>query len=164
MAAHSKPCTVTAEEHYGFWSAQLPETDLVPGMFGENLTTNGLIEDEVFIGDRYSIGSALLQVSQPRMPCYKLGIRFNRPDIVKRFWQAGRPGIYFSIAEEGDIAAGDPIEREIHDSERIERLRCSCPLRWHKEGSRTRAACPGQRRFMAGGKRVYANATTFEAR
>ena len=88
-------------------------------MFGENLTTRGLIEDEVFIGDRYRIGSALLQVSQPRMPCYKLGIRFNRPDIVKRFWQAGRPGIYFSIAEEGDIAAGDPIERVIHDSNGI---------------------------------------------
>jgi MOSC domain-containing protein YiiM len=82
------------------------------GMFGENLTTRGLTEDEANIGDRFRVGSALLQVTQPRMPCYKLGIRFGRADIVKRFWDSGRPGIYFSVVEEGHVAAGDRIERE----------------------------------------------------
>jgi MOSC domain-containing protein YiiM len=99
------------EEHYRFWSKQLPKIKLLPGVFGENLTTRGLSEDEVNIGDQFRVGSAILQVTQPRMPCYKLGIRFGRPDIVKRFWQAGRPGIYFSVAKEGDVAAGDPIQR-----------------------------------------------------
>jgi MOSC domain-containing protein YiiM len=103
------------EEHYSFWSAQLPATEFIPGMFGENLTTTGLLEEEVYIGDRFRIGSAVLQVTQPRMPCYKLGIRFNRADMVKRFWQAGRPGIYFSILEEGDVAAGDSIQRVVSD-------------------------------------------------
>ena len=99
------------EEHYSFWSEQLPEMKLVPGMFGENLTTDGLTEDQVNIGDHFRVGSAVLQVTQPRMPCYKLNIRFGRPDMVKRFWQSGRSGIYFSVVAEGDVAAGDPIER-----------------------------------------------------
>jgi MOSC domain-containing protein YiiM len=97
-------------EHYSFWQEQLPDTDLSWGMFGENLTTRGIIEDDVRIGDRFRVGSAVLQVTQPRMPCYKLGIRFARADMVKRFWLSGRSGIYFSIIEEGDVAAGDPIE------------------------------------------------------
>ena len=99
------------EEHYTFWKAELPATDFTPGMFGENLTTSGLLEDQVCIGDRFRAGSALLQVTQPRMPCFKLGIRFDRADMVKRFWRAGRPGIYFSIVEEGDIASADTLER-----------------------------------------------------
>ncbi len=102
------------EEHYSYWTEQLPNTDLVPGMFGENLTTRGLVETEVMIGDRFRVGSAILQVTQPRMPCFKLGIRFGRPDMVKRFWRSGRPGIYFSLVEEGEVAAGDPIERVAH--------------------------------------------------
>jgi MOSC domain-containing protein YiiM len=99
------------EEHYGYWREQLPDMELVPGMFGENLTTRGLAEDEVHIGDQFRVGSAVLQVTQPRMPCFKLGIRFGRPDIVKRFWNSQRPGIYFSVVVEGDVAAGDPVER-----------------------------------------------------
>lgn len=99
-------------EHYRFWGEELPDADLPFGAFGENLTTEGLAEDAVHIGDRYRIGSALLQVTQPRMPCYKLGIRFGRPDMVKRFWQSGRSGIYFSVVKEGDVGAGDGIERE----------------------------------------------------
>jgi MOSC domain-containing protein YiiM len=80
-------------------------------MFGENLTTEGLLEDEVSIGDQFRVGSAVLQVTQPRMPCFKLGIRFDRADMVKRFWQSGRSGIYFAVVEEGDVAAGDAIEK-----------------------------------------------------
>jgi MOSC domain-containing protein YiiM len=99
------------EEHYRYWSEQLPDMELAPGMFGENLTTRGLAEENINIGDRLRVGSAVLQVTQPRMPCFKLGIRFRRSDMVKRFWQSGRSGIYFSVVEEGEVAAGDPIER-----------------------------------------------------
>jgi MOSC domain-containing protein YiiM len=99
------------EEHYAFWSDQLSGTKLVYGNFGENLTTRGLTEDVVQIGDQFRVGSALLQVTQPRMPCYKLGIRFGRADMVKRFWHSERPGIYFSVVEEGDLAPGDAIEK-----------------------------------------------------
>jgi MOSC domain-containing protein YiiM len=100
-----------ASEHYDYWAEQLPGEVLPFGMFGENLTTAGLREESVRIGDQFRIGSAVLQVTQPRMPCYKLGIRFNRPDMVKRFWLSGRSGIYFSVIEEGELGAGDAIER-----------------------------------------------------
>ncbi len=99
------------QEHYAYWHAKLQQTELPPGMFGENLTTEGITEDQIYIGDRVRIGSAVLQVTQPRMPCYKLGIRFGRPDMVKLFWQSGLSGFYFSVIEEGEIAAGDNIER-----------------------------------------------------
>ena len=108
-----------AEENYGYWRAALPEVEFVPGIFGENLTTHGLDEGTVCIGDRFRVGSAILQVTQPRMPCYKLGVRFGRPDMVKRFWLSGRPGFYFSIVEEGDLAAGDRIENAGGENERI---------------------------------------------
>ncbi len=97
-------------EHYRFWSEQLPGMDLPFGAFGENLTTHGLTEETAHIGEQFRIGSAVLQVTQPRMPCFKLGIRFDRADMVKRFWLSGRPGIYFSVVEEGELAAGDAIE------------------------------------------------------
>jgi MOSC domain-containing protein YiiM len=100
-----------SDEHYSYWRDQLPDVDFVPGMFGENLTTQGLAEESVNIGDRFRIGTAVLQVTQPRMPCYKLGIRFGRPDMVKRFWASGRSGIYFSVVEEGAVAAADSIEK-----------------------------------------------------
>lgn len=98
-------------EHYTYWKEQLPDMNLPWGAFGENLTTEGLTEDAVSIGDRFRVGSSVLRVTQPRMPCFKLGIRFGRADMVKRFWQSGRSGIYFAVVEEGDVAAGDPIER-----------------------------------------------------
>jgi MOSC domain-containing protein YiiM len=97
------------EEHYAFWRDELRAVDLPWGNFGENLTTRGLLENEVRIGDRYRVGSAELVVTQPRMPCYKLGVRFDRADIVKRFLQSGRSGFYFSVAQEGQLAAGDKI-------------------------------------------------------
>jgi len=99
------------EEHYAFWREQLPESELVFGNFGENLTTRGWTEEAVHIGDQFRAGTAILQVTQPRMPCYKLAIRFGRADMVKRFWQSERSGIYFSVVEEGEMAAADPIER-----------------------------------------------------
>jgi MOSC domain-containing protein YiiM len=97
-------------EHYAFWREQLPGIDLQPGHFGENLTIEGLLEDDAHIGDRLRIGSAELVVTQPRMPCFKLGIRFGRPDIVKRFLASRRSGFYLSVAVEGDVASGDAIE------------------------------------------------------
>lgn len=99
------------EEHYPYWQEQLPDVEFSPGMFGENLTTRGLLESDVHIGERFRIGSAVLQVTQPRMPCFKLALRFQRSDMVKRFWKSGRSGIYFSIFQAGELAAGDTIER-----------------------------------------------------
>ena len=96
-------------EYYAFWREQLPDMELPWGVFGENFTTEGLLED-TRIGDRFQIGSAEFVVTQPRMPCFKLGIRFNRPDMVKRFLESGRTGFYFAVAEEGEVAAGDSIE------------------------------------------------------
>ena len=81
------------------------------GAFGENLTTEGLLETDVRIGSRFRIGSAEFVVTQPRMPCFKLGIRFGRPDILKRFLQSGRSGFYFAVTLEGEVGAGDSIER-----------------------------------------------------
>jgi MOSC domain-containing protein YiiM len=97
-------------EHYPWWHEQVPEAELPAAAFGENLTTAGLVETEVRVGDVYRVGTARLVVTQPRLPCFKLGIRFGDQRMVKRFRDAGRPGIYFAIAEEGDVAAGDPIE------------------------------------------------------
>ena len=94
-------------EHYAFWQAQL-DRELPWGSFGENLTVEGLpLEDELFLGDRLRIGSAELAVTQPRLPCFKLGIRFGDPRMVKRFLAAGRTGYYLRVLTEGQIEAGD---------------------------------------------------------
>jgi MOSC domain-containing protein YiiM len=97
-------------EHYLFWRDEIPDLDLPWGAFGENFTTEGLLEEAVHIGDRLRVGSAQFVVTQPRMPCFKLGIRFGRPQIVKRFLQSGRSGFYFAVLEEGRVAAGDSVE------------------------------------------------------
>lgn len=97
-------------EHYPFWRNELPGTELAPGAFGENLTTEGLREGAVRIGDRFRAGTAEFVVTQPRIPCFKLGIRFGRPGIVKRFLHSGRSGFYLAVVQEGEIGAGDPIE------------------------------------------------------
>jgi len=106
-------------EHYGFWAKELPDMDLPFGVFGENLTTQGLSEESVCIGDRLRIGSAILRIAQPRMPCFKLGIRFGREDMVRRFWRSGRAGIYFAVAQEGELEAGDAIELVAPDPEQV---------------------------------------------
>jgi len=97
-------------EHYPYWRQQLPQPDLPWGAFGENLTTEGLFEDSLYIGDQLRIGTALLQVTQPRVPCYKITIRFDRDDMIKRFIKSNTSGFYFSVVEEGQLAAGDKIE------------------------------------------------------
>jgi MOSC domain-containing protein YiiM len=96
-------------EHYAFWREELPGVDLPWGAFGENFTTEGLIEDSVGIGDHLRVGSAEFVVTQPRMPCFKLGIRFGRPDMVKRFLRSGRTGFYLAVAREGEVTAGDVV-------------------------------------------------------
>ena len=106
-------------EHYPLWRSELADPALAYGAFGENLTTEGLLEDEVCIGDRYRIGTTELVVTQPRTPCYKLGIRFGRPEMVRRFHESGRSGFYFSVAREGELAAGDPIERLARDPQGV---------------------------------------------
>jgi MOSC domain-containing protein YiiM len=94
-------------EHYAYWRASLG--DLAWGAFGENLTTEGLTEDWIRIGDRLRVGTAELVVTQPRLPCFKLGIRFGRADMEKRFLRSGLTGFYLSVAREGEVGAGDPI-------------------------------------------------------
>jgi MOSC domain-containing protein YiiM len=104
-------------EHYEYWKQQLPEMDLPWGMFGENFTTEGLFEDQLNIGDKLQVGTAIIIVTQPRMPCFKLGIKFGRSDIIKRFLQSGRSGFYFAVLEEGEVGAGDQfqiIENDAH--------------------------------------------------
>ncbi len=106
-------------EHYAFWRTELPGTELPWGMFGENFTTEGLLERNVHIGDRLRAGSAEFIVTQPRMPCFKLGIRFGRPDMVKRFQRSGRTGLYLAVLQEGDVAAGDSLEFIARDTHGI---------------------------------------------
>jgi MOSC domain-containing protein YiiM len=106
----SKAVYVYPTEHYDYWKHELPEMKLPWGMFGENFTSAGLFESELNIGDKFRVGSAVVMVTEPRMPCYKLGIKFNRPDIIKRFLASERTGFYFAVLQEGEVGAGDPIE------------------------------------------------------
>ena len=106
-------------EHYEFWKRELPDMEFPFGMFGENLTTEGLLEDSLNVGDRFRIGEAELMVTEPRMPCYKLGIKFGRTDIIRKFLQSRRTGFYFAVVKEGEVEAGDEIEllsRDINDT------------------------------------------------
>ena len=105
-----KAVYVYPSEHYDFWKRELPDMDLPWGVFGENLTTTGLVETEVHIGDKFRVGAAEVMVTQPRMPCYKLGIRFGRADIIKRFLVSERSGFYLSVLKEGEVGAGDEFE------------------------------------------------------
>jgi MOSC domain-containing protein YiiM len=105
-----KAVYVYPREHYEYWKRELPGQDLPWGAFGENLTTEGLLEPDVRIGDRLRIGSAEFLVTQPRMPCFKLGVRFGRDDMVKRFLRSGRSGFYLAVLREGEVARGNPVE------------------------------------------------------
>ena len=106
-------------EHYAFWRNELPGVDFPWGAFGENLTTEGLLENNVHIGDRFRAGSAEFVVTQPRMPCFKLAIRFNRTDMVKRFLQSGRAGFYLAVVQEGDMGAGDSLVLVAEDNSHV---------------------------------------------
>jgi len=105
-----KAVYVYPTEHYDYWRRELPGVELPWGAFGENFSTEGLSEDGVRIGDRLRIGSAEFAVTQPRLPCYKLGIRFGRPSMVKMFMKSGRTGFYLAVTREGEAEAGDPVE------------------------------------------------------
>ena len=106
-------------EHYDYWRSELPDTELTPGIFGENFTVTGFKEEELNIGDRFQIGTVELMVTQPRLPCFKLGIRFGRPDMVKRFLASRRTGFYFRVLQEGEVVAGDTLELVSRDDNNI---------------------------------------------
>ena len=106
----SKAVYAYPSEHYEYWRAELPGVNLLFGMFGENFTTEGLLEEAVYIGDRFRVGEAEIMATEPRMPCYKLGIKFGRADIIKRFLHSRRTGFYFAVVREGMIDAGDVLE------------------------------------------------------
>ncbi|WP_223280252.1 MOSC domain-containing protein [Nostoc sp. PA-18-2419] len=93
-------------EHYDYWRRELPDTELTLGIFGENFTVTGLKEEDLNIGDHFKIGSVELMVTQPRLPCYKLGIRFGRSDMVKRFLASRRTGFYFRVLQEAKLESG----------------------------------------------------------
>jgi MOSC domain-containing protein YiiM len=112
----SKAVYAYPSEHYAFWRDALPGADLPWGMFGENLTTEGLLERDVHIGDRFQIGTAEVMVTEPRMPCYKLGLKFGRDDIIKKFLASRKTGFYFAVLQEGDVGAGDVVRRVSRDS------------------------------------------------
>ena len=105
--------------HYDYWKRELPTRDLPMAIFGENFTTDGLLEASVHLGDQFSVGSAEVVVTQPRLPCYKLGVRFQADDMVKRFLASGRTGFYFAVTREGEVGAGDEIELIARDPNAI---------------------------------------------
>lgn len=122
LSAHGGPDKAVyayPAENYDYWREQLPGRELPIGIFGENLTLAGLTEDAACIGDELRIGTARLVITQPRLPCFKLGIRFDDPAIVPRFLASNRPGFYLAVLEEGEIAAGDAVERVHEDENRL---------------------------------------------
>ena len=109
-AGINKACYLFASDHYPYWRQLYPELEWDWGMFGENITLEGLDESTIRIGDIYSIGSALVQVSQPREPCYKLGVRFSNAKILKQFIDYGYSGTYVRILEEGFVKKEDQLK------------------------------------------------------
>jgi MOSC domain-containing protein YiiM len=97
------------KEHYDYWEKELPGMSLPWGMFGENFTTQGMFEETVNVGDQFQVGTAKVVATQPRMPCYKLGAKFGRMDIIKKFLASGLTGVYFKVMKEGELEQGDEI-------------------------------------------------------
>jgi MOSC domain-containing protein YiiM len=114
-----KAIYVYPSEHYDYWRGEFPNMELPWGMFGENFTTTGLVEVAVNVGDTFRIGSAVVMVTQPRVPCYKLAAKFGREDIVKRFLASGRSGFYLKVVQEGEVGAGDAIELMSRDGHAV---------------------------------------------
>jgi MOSC domain-containing protein YiiM/ferredoxin-NADP reductase len=110
---------VYQDESYQYWQEHMGRSNLVHGQFGENFTVEGLADTNVCIGDRYRIGTALLEVTQPRVTCYRLGIRMDEPDMAALLVKHGRPGFYFRVIEEGDVEAGDAITQIASGPERM---------------------------------------------
>jgi MOSC domain-containing protein YiiM len=105
--------------HYEYWRRELPGRALPPGSFGENFTVDSPLEESVHLGDRFSVGSAEVVVTQPRMPCFKLGIRFESDNMVKRFLDSGRTGFYLAVLGEGEVGAGDELSLIGRDPESV---------------------------------------------
>ncbi len=105
--------------HYDYWKKELPDRELPMGMFGENLTLDDFAEESIYLGDRYSVGSAEVVVTQPRLPCYKLGIRFEDDHMVKRFFASRRTGFYLAVTKEGEVGAGDEMKLVHSDPNRV---------------------------------------------
>lgn len=106
-------------EHYEYWKKELPGREVPIAIFGENFTTDGLLESSIHVGDTLSVGSAQVVVTQPRLPCYKLGVRFQSDDMVKRFLASGRSGFYLAVTREGEVGAGDEIRAIARDSNAV---------------------------------------------
>ena len=111
-----KAVYVYPSEHYEYWRRELGVSELSWGAFGENFTSEGLLEDEVQVGDRFRIGTAVVMVTQPRVPCFKLAARFQREDIIARFLHSDRSGFYLSVIEEGEVGGNDRIEAIPYES------------------------------------------------
>lgn len=106
-------------EHLPFWAGFLGLSNLLPGALGENFTVSGVLETDVFVGDIWRVGTALIQITQPRSPCYKLALKYERPDMVPRFLEAVRPGFYASVVQEGIVRRGDRMQLVTRAQERI---------------------------------------------
>lgn len=111
-------------EYYGYWQSELPGHSFPYGSFGENFSVGGLVrdglaEDSIYVGDQFSVGSAEVIVTQPRLPCYKLGIRFGSDDMAKRFLQSRRTGFYLAVTREGDVGTGDELILLSHDPDSV---------------------------------------------
>ncbi|WP_372948175.1 MOSC domain-containing protein [Mariniphaga sp.] len=118
-----KACYLYSAEHYSYWKKFYPELEIPWGMFGENLTVEGLYENEINVGDTFEIGEAVVQATQPRQPCYKLGIRFQNPKVVKQFVDSGFPGVYVRVLKNGKVKTGDKmILKEKSDSVSIQKV------------------------------------------
>jgi MOSC domain-containing protein YiiM len=139
-------------ENYNYWKRELGRTDFAFGQFGENFTVEGMLEDVIHVGDVFRVGSALIEVTQPRVPCYKLGLKMGLSGFEKRFLASCRVGFYLRVLEEGGVGAGDVFERVRTDPERMT-VREICRLLYfdseNLEGTRRalriRARSPGWR-------------------
>lgn len=114
-----KACYLYSTNHYEFWKERYPDLDWQWGMFGENLTVEDIDESTIRIGDVYRLGTALVQVTQPRQPCFKLGVRFGNQKMVREFLESPYPGVYVRVLEEGKVEVGDEMSREKQASENM---------------------------------------------
>lgn len=114
-----KAAYVYSIENYDYWKRELRRTDFSFGQFGENFTVEGMLDDAVHVGDQFRVGSALVEVTQPRVPCFKLGIKMGMPQFPKMFLASGRPGFYLRVLEEGEVGAGDAVATVKTDPERM---------------------------------------------